>query len=193
MGLDMYLYHIKKATDEDVAHVQGQKLSNIIDDYGVYFDDEPSLIEAIKPYLRQVTVRVTETDWDKLLTEHNIPLDVHLTGWSSGPEGRTYSLRDENDKLYHISLSHEEDERYDIEVDRDVYIAHESTQCGYWRKNYALSDELSSITHIENCGFYPVNEEMWDAIINLNNSDGLEIEDYIPISDDECLAYHEWY
>lgn len=193
MGLDQYLYRIRKATDADVARVQGRKLRDILEDYAIFFDDEPELIEPIKPYLKRVTVRAIEHDWERMLTEHNVPTDAKLSGWSAGPEGFSYSFRDENKKLYRISLNRDEENKYDIEVDRDVYVANEYTQCAYWRKNHALADELRTITDIENCGFYPVNEEMWETIITFDTSNGLKANDYIPISENECLVYHEWY
>lgn len=190
MGLDQYLFHIRKATDEDAAAMNGRRIEDVREKYAVFYGDEPHLIEPIKPWLKPITVRTDELDYDAIKSAHDVPLDARITGWCISPEGLSLSLRDTEDNPYRITLTEDEQKPFEIEIEREIYIAHDAEECGYWRKDYALSDDIDLVCPTENCGYYPVDEDMWSVIEN--HSGGLDT-DYIPISDEECLAYHEWY
>ena len=67
-------------------------------------------------------------------------------------------------------------------------------EVAYWRKRYDLQDALydASEVPIQNCGYYPMTDDMWNAIRKWDKETYNRLAHYK--YDDSCLiAYHEWY
>lgn len=190
MGLDQYVHHIKKASELEAAAMNGRRLEDISSKYPIYYGDEPHLIEDILPWLQKIRVRTDELNYDEIKQAYNIPLNSYVGGWSLSSDKFSMTFVDDDDNRHKVTLTNEEQKQFEHETEIDVYIAHSADEFQYWRKNYELADKLDNVCANENCAHYPVTKEMWDIIQPYTDYDD---DDYIPMTEDECLVYHQWY
>lgn len=125
--------------------------------------------------------------------------------WKDRPENRGKKARPENMKKtdvgYEIIVNESEKsisiptkdiaEKYTV-VNDVVMLCCAIKRGAYWRKDYPLQERIyeASPYTIENCGYYPLTDEMEEVInddLTMNGDHPLHAED------GEVLVYHEWY
>ena len=190
MGLDMYAYRVRKLTDEELTEIEGRNVSNLGDEVLCIpeediAENEDGAFADLLPYIRQVNVAKTETDFDKIRRDYGVPDSWEL--YSYGYNGSATTLRfwgGNRNNVKEISISYQKSKEYErtrIVPCRAVHYV----EVGYWRKEYDLEDALYEAYdgQIVNCGFHLANEKMQRLM--------LEHDAYF--SPDDTVFYHEWY
>lgn len=181
MGLDMFVYKISKANVEERKVYTLKKLDRLADIVINEKDIKDSKIAELKPYLTSVQTINSYYSMSRILKDNGLPetLDADLCFVSSEETG--FSVPSLN-KI--IAIKSEDIEKYIDHKLETVFVCNETQVC-YWRQADDIQSRfLELIGHVENCGFYKIDEDIIDAI-------NKEFDTNIPYEDD--LFYHEWY
>lgn len=196
MGLDMYLYKFSKP--RETVEELNKKSANDLRNNGCfvfYKDDElPDNFDSIRHLASEVSIDTDYINYKKIRQDFNIPTEARLIGQSYYPDciGYTFSLKSQVCQNIKIPID-EFEAKYVFTRKADAYCI-EAEQVGYWRKYYDLQDAFYEAcdTQIENCGYYPLNDEMWEVLRQYDDAQYATVEDYRNAED--CLiCYHEWY
>lgn len=199
MGLDMYVYKIKKAAEDAAAKCQNKTEEEIEKNFSIFYPDDPELIQPILPWLIPVNAKVKILDLEKLKRDFNIPENSHISGQRVGGGEYGWYFRDENGEGYKAILTDDNYEDYQKLETMTLYICDSIEELDYWRKNYDLQENLHHIyrnetnSSIENCGYYPISETMYEAIVDDYKMSGRILPDYPETNEDQVVCYHEWY
>lgn len=187
MGLDMYVYKVKKPT--------GLK-KNVTYNYDDLRNLEYSMFEAddvenelwfadLLPFCVKVRCTAQYYDTQRIAQSFNLGANTMWCGF--GPKG--FYFRGDNGE---ITIPDENIEEYCIAKEKDWYVT-SMKEVAYWRKHYELQDALYSIyatkgIEIENCGYYALKPDVLD-VINTLSKKKFGLGRYKT----ETLMYHEWY
>lgn len=184
MGLDMYIYKVRKCDDFDLAnfHIRVSKCTG----------EDAELIQQIMPYLTQVEHLTDLYDFDKIAADYGLDREtIYLYMLSSEDETETGFI-DHNGKRA-IIKNEDIDAKYTVQKILPYYIC-TMEEIAYWGKAYDLQDAIHKACDevIENCGYYRVTSAMRRAILNRKaGKDGLKV----PVNEftGKNVFYHEWY
>lgn len=196
MGLDMYLYRLSKPRPP-VDTLNKMTYDTLTDKgYMVFVDGEefPANFEAIKPYAKRVNIEARYINFEQIKKDFDIPDDAFIVGESYSNEEVGYTFHLPHDDSQHITIPYEEYEKKYIFPKRTDAWCIKAEHIAYWRKNYNLENAIYDAcdTSIENCGFYPLNSDMWDVICRHDPSVYERIKEYRDKTSG-CVCYHEWY
>ena len=194
MGLDMFCYAVRRATDDEVAAFNEYESCNTIS-YIHAEDCDCESMEDLAPYMRRVSRVGLVTDFEaiesemresyRLLYGDDIP-SIISTSYSNGTV--SYRFHDKPPISFDI-------ERYTHEDMVDYCVFH-SEEIGYWRKNYDLEQKIYLMyadAHgktVENCGYHRI-DDIEGAIEEMFGDDD---RPYIPYPKEGwAFFYHEWY
>ena len=185
MGLDMFLYKVKKMTKEGIKNLPKRRDEfppNYIVIRKQVAKDEEDMVKDIIPYCESMKVSFDYMDFSKCLEDYHIDKDDLCICEGHFNDSVKYNFKSGRE----IILSRDEYNNYLYEKEEDCYVC-KCDNIAYWRKNYDLEDKIYDAYDgiIENCGFYRINKE--DAYELFKDSNLDEIED------DEAFIYHEWY
>lgn len=212
MGLDMYVYHVKKLSDADIERIKGlsfEQIQNLNEFEDIEFDmpvnvalcesiDGVPKYENLLPFLTKINVPRQFVNIVQMKKDYGIP-----ENWST--EGQEWYCDHETNKDYttYLFINPEctadrgvnmEDEEFE-----QKYVYTEFTDCylwmeeevSYWRKEYELRDRLHRIIgNVENCGYYTCTQEMKDLMRKHNG-----FHKGIPRVNHKTteLFYHPWW
>ena len=197
MGLDMYLYRLEKPRPA-VSILNKQSIDTLRDlNYFVVPRDGceiPANIESILPFAKEINIDVRYINFDKIHEEFDIPkgAEIRKQYWLSNEISYTFCLPDKTSKTITIPRETFEAE-YLIPRKTDAYCWKEE-EVGYWREDYKLQDAMHEACdiHIENCGYYPLSEAMWEVLKEYDPETYEKVKDYRH-SRSSVICYHEWY
>ena len=199
MGLDMYVFKLKKVSPSDLEKVIAcgensfDKLRDInphISCFNIDESDEEA-VEMFKdamPYLTEVTLNTEYIELDKIRSDYDIPEDADVVGRRFSGDGNVGITFKFGDERRDVNLTDDMiNEKYTTVVPEKCYIV-ERFECAYWRKAYNLQDDIYKAYDgvILNCGYHKVNEDMFSLMADDINADFSDTEN-------EALFYHEWY
>ena len=202
MGLDMYVYRISGLTDEEKKEVEEMSYDDLCaEDFTVFDWDEEHehRMSPIKDFLTIVKKPVENIHFDLVKKVFDIPKAAEYSGFGSGPEGRFIYFTDDNEhKTYTVEYDKATSEqRKQVTVtDMMTFAVFHSYELIYWRKAYDLQDKLHEAcdVYIENCGYYPLNDKMRQAIKDSLEKEGRESEiELLEPVEGSAICYHEWY
>lgn len=180
MGLDQYIFRVKKLNLEDREYTS-EEIENL--GYSKAFVDEAAdeydLIEQLIPYTatRQVSCKFINNA--KIRKDYNLPDDIHVNMYSS--DGIMFG-----DVLIPLNVV---GEKYTVTQTKPCYIW-KTEEEAYWRKNYDLQEWIyETLENVQNTGYYLLDAEI---INELNETFNENIPDEDP-TDEEALFYWEWY
>lgn len=197
MGLDMYCYRVSRLNEKDLETIKNLQYESEYDKYGFSLFNRPSehdidgisQLSDLSPYVNTVMVKEEFIDLSKMKTDFDIPDDADIVGESYGDK---YGFIFSNNLGFRVGLefTDEEFKRYIYEEEVECYVC-KMDEVAYWRKNYDLQNEMHRLSNsdILNCGYYILNEDMYEAMIRdggLDSSENFEDEN-------SALFYHEWY
>ena len=204
MGLDQYVFKIKKIREEDKEKIDRAKtIDQLIQDgfNAVYVEDYRAMTNFVEPYVYKT--RIMEDFDERILYElgyldadfqedvyrinafhFNVPKDGLITVSIGG------SYTDMTDEKV---ISAERFKKIGKECERDIYV-YRCSNAYCWRKDYEISKWFRN--HIgqpvENCGHYAVDEGVVYAAVD-RDRDFMEVLDPTPLDADEIYAYFEWW
>ena len=196
MGLDMYLYKFTKpeTSAQELSKMTYEELQQ--NDYHVFskYGELPDNFQAIMPFTIETDVEAEYVDFDAVKKHYHIPDDARCVGesYSSQEIGYTFCISEKEHK--HIDIPMKEFKSKFLVTRRTPIYCIQSEQVGYWRKNYELQDSLTEACNIpiDNCGYYPLNTDMWKVLEKMDPKTYEKIKDYR--HDPDCIiAYLEWY
>ena len=190
MGLDMYIYRIRKPQLEERVYTEQEisdmGLSSVEVDYATM---EKSLYEQLLPYMTVRNVIGEYINKKKIIKDYNLPKDSFISmlafhgielswdGEDGSVSGTQFIPQEELDKKYITTKT----------VPTYIWRTEEEK---YWRKHYELQDWFyEKLGNVENCGYYVLDA---DLIAEMNAKFDEHVFEEDP-TDDEALVYHEWY
>lgn len=204
MGLDMYLYKVKKLGQKKIKELDGMKEKDIYENYdniGVFHipEDEENdeefyeMFRDIIPYCTRICISCDYIDMEQIRKDADISDDWSLGGRIMSPTVYEYRFYSPDGKHKTVTIPVDElEKKYIITEREEVYVV-KRKEVGYWRKQYDLQDLLYKDygREIYNCGYHRVNANMFDDIMAYKEVGygGLNRE----IKTDDVLFYHEWY
>ena len=189
MGLDMYVYRIKKAELEERKYTTIE-LSNLGLSYVCVEDahDDISLYAQLLPYTIKRNASAECYDIEKMIADFNLPSNSHI-GMYSYEMIVLYGTTDDGKYVKQEIFREDIEKKYTITKTSTYYIW-ESENIAYWRKHYDLQDWIyDTLENVDNTGFYILNA---DVITELNK----KFDEYLPEedpTDESALFYWEWY
>ena len=198
MGLDMYMYKFSKPR-QTVAELNQKSADKLREaGYFVFFKDAeelPANFDAIKHFAVDVNVDADYINFKKIREDFHIPDDAHIIGESYSYENIGYTFEFPSTHEHkHIDIpTHVFEAKYVFTQKSEAFCL-EGEQVGYWRKYYDLEDAFYKAcdTAIENCGYYPFNDKMWNVLQQYDEEQYTNVADYR--DDPDCvICYHEWY
>lgn len=191
MGLDMYLFRIKRPSikipdDIDESWVKNHNL--------LYYDeDEINDIRNVqlKPYTIEKTVNTSLINLKKIKEDFNIKQDFYAFITFMSREEVGFEFYNEEEHINIRINKKDVEEKYTFIKPIKSYIF-QCEEIGYWRKNYSLQDHIYEMFHdeIENTMYQKLTKEQALEILKLGNTGYLDIPDN---SDNEAYFYYEWY
>lgn len=205
MGLDMYAYRCRKATEAEVKNLieTGRtgngvffiKKKDFEEDYEMYKDLESLFTEV--SYIDQ-----SDLDMKKIMEAYNIPENatIGMIGYKKDSIDLAFNWKYKNGRYgrREISIPRSQLDKYGMTEPYDGYMWI-GEEVGYWRKAYDLQDEIYDAYDggIVNCGFHWCNEDMIRAMLDYDErGDDEEKWGHTDGSFDEGsedIYYHEWY
>lgn len=199
MGLDMYVFKISALTEEEKELVDAlQEPTNYpagLERFTIRTsenDDNTHLVKNVLPWMYLRTISTPYFDYKKMLELIGAPEDARL----GMVGGNTYHFYKDG-KDYSLNVDTVEDREIITTYNDTLYGFCHSEELCYWRKNYKLQEALYAACEeeIENCGYYPLNDEMRRLICrdNTHGKEHYRARDLKPKSPSEVICYHEWY
>ena len=212
MGLDMYIYKMRKMTDEEIGWLSVPNVTfDAIEKAGymcVTAIDEEQFDLIRRPFemgqIHKMTAIVERTNESLIKKDHRIPVRASRVGLVITGDQTTftyawYAARVNERKSKAVTLSRKElDDKYTHHNPEEVYVA-KTYLVDYWRKYYNLQDFIYETLdeRVHNCGYYPLTDVMIDSIYDFIEEDDLYFGEKHgkPVYDpeEEILLYHEWY
>ena len=202
MGLDMYLFKIKKprtATGEVITKewIEERGYSYILED-----DINSDLSIQLKPYTEQCKIDLEFIDIEKIAEDNDIKLKS-MTGWYNSviaPSFRIFTFNYNGiQKEVEVTID-EIEEKYLISRREKVYLF-ESIEVYYWRKCYDMQEFIYNLfdNRIRNCEYKTLTMEQLIKIREFERKRLLS-EGYLTgnfeiakAEEDAAYFYYEWY
>lgn len=215
MGLDMYVYAIKKLDDAEIKAAMRFKTMQEFSDAGYTFlhfpletaDAEISsdMYKNLLCCASEFTVNaegITQKKLDEYIKQNGFPNDCFISYIADDLVISSYS-ENTTDKCI---ISHEEQKKLYTSW-KEKILVFKMEEVVYWRKAYHIADffEDSIDSRVENCGFYEIDKDTLLETIRMDEPSMLLNRDYfvnpfsrndalrINLDSDEKLFYHLWY
>lgn len=190
MGLDQYIYRVKKPQLEERVY-KGEEITSTPGMYYTFLRDAEQDFDLIEQLIPYTAIRDVESNFinsKKIREDYNLPENAYISYMSSAEI--TYTGKDENGNHVERAISMREiEEKYIITSVLPAYIW-ESEEVQYWRNYYELQDWIyDHIDGVQNTGYYILDA---DLIRELNK----ELYEHVPKEDpddESALFYWEWY
>lgn len=198
MGLDMHLFKLEKPekSSEELSAMSLDELNSA--GYTVFFQNElPDDFHLICCMAKRAAVMAEYIDLEKIREDYEIPAGSRIIGesYSSQEIGYTFRLpKAEPCDQKHIDIPMDQVRaKYVYKKKTDAYCI-KSEEIAYWRKRYDIQSALYDAAEvpIQNCGYYPMTDDMWDALRKWDKETYNRLAHYK--YDNSCIiVYHEWY
>lgn len=192
MGLDQYVYQMRKVSQKNIQEFNKKNVDDLPD--GVLtinkasVDENPNMYKDILPILTPIKLVATLIDMERIKKDHNVPEYYQIGSRSCGGGSIGWGFYAPERRGYvDVTLDEDELKSYLYDEERDYYICYYK-EVYYMRKHYDTQDLMYEIYEgeIENCGFHHMSQEMIEA---LNESEGKRVLD----TRAKSLYYYEWY
>ena len=203
MGLDMYIWRMKKVSKEEAKRMNGRKVDEIENMYSIFHipesEENSPAVKAVIPYCQKIKAIQSYVDTDKIVKDNGIQEECYLgmTSYLGNGVNYTFYSSNRNEKLLAVTYSWDElNKKYTYEKVEDIYITHKLQEAGYWRKKYELDDAISNACayDIKNCGYYRLTDKMLNAIRKYDRAGYTSLRaTKDTLGEDEGLFYHIWY
>ena len=184
MGLDAWLYRVRKLSDEELLHVTGYNY-----DLGIVCcpADDEYLLESIEGIYRRKTLNTEIFDMPRIRQAAKVSESAVCTGQAFSNRGITFTFRDTDDHSRSITFRDGEFLTHEY-IDYLVFGQEELT---YWRNNHDLDEELAEACGgFEDCAYIYLNDAMKEIV--LRYVDEITAED-LEDTADSCIVYHPWW
>lgn len=198
MGLDHWLYKIKKADPELVRKIDGMRHADALalsNREGTRWElflarigepGEPD-VSDLADCADEITLIKSRFDDGLFKDRHGIPAEaVYCGGQFGGGYAVMHYVLDDDD--YRVEVDDAEIGACSHDVKVRFYVC-EAIELRQWRKRYDIQDAVYSRHDVENCGFHRIDDDE-----TLNALEDLDPNLIIPrLRDGEGIYYHEWY
>ena len=204
MGLDMYVYKMRKLSDREAQEINGltfSGLKGINKNYIAFSEKEmvelgKTLYADVKPFLTAITYKSTTVKQKELRRDRKLASQMVLGSCDYYEDKREWILYwfdkenpNNEDSMYRMVLTKDQMEKYLAYNPSTLYVV-ERQEIGYWRAQHELRERVHKATQkkIENCGYYAVNKAMSEELVKA----GLA-KKFLKEAERKSLCYLEWY
>lgn len=189
MGLDQYIYRVKKPNIQDKVYTSDElrrmDLSKIsVED----FKNNPVLYEDLRPYVVKRDVECKFYDLKKIVSDYGLPQNSSI--WMYSMKGIEISGTTKNGERVNKAISTEEIEAKYVKTEILPYYIWEEEEVEYWRKHYDLQEWIyNNIYEVENTAYCILSTDLIKQLNKRFNED-------IPVeepTEESALFYWEWY
>lgn len=223
MGLDMYLYRIRKPTDEELAPLLAKPdlTADDLEEAGFAtltapLDDD---CKTLEPYTAVVHCQSSRyVNLAQIRKDFQIPDNANVVSEGYGKQRVSYTFDNYEDFRMELAFTDAQLERYLFRQEEDLYVfAREEVL--YWRKFYPLQNAIHDIFYrlngrsLENCEYWPATDEVLELMYHPEKLyaeyaktdddrerigwrvDAEREDPSAPpeLGDNEALVYWEWY
>ena len=189
MGLDQYIYRIKKLelserlyTSEELGAMDLNKI--VVED----FENHKELYGQLEPYAVKRDVLCKLYDIEKMIADYNLPGNSHI--WRYCGNEITISGYDANNQRIDQTISYDEINRKYTKTEIIPYYLFSTEEVCYWRKHYDLQDWVyENIDNVDNTAYCILDTGLIQDLNEIFDAD-------IPVeepTDESALFYWEWY
>ena len=189
MGLDQYVFRVKKAELEDREYTTNE-LSGLDVNYvsAKNVEENEEFYAQILPYAIKRDVSYLTYDVDNMISDYNLPSNSRI--WMSCYDRIEFCGTDENGERVTKVITREEiEEKYTL-VETEPHYIWDQKEIAYWRKNYDLQDWVyDALDNVDNTKYCILNK---DTIREINRAFG----EHLPLREPtkrSALFYWEWY
>lgn len=191
MGLDMYLYRIKKLTRKEVKQFSGSLVARL--PQGILaLEAEWDGYSSIIPYADILTLKEQLYDYETMKVDTGIPENMHIVMEKIDKNASTFEFADPKNVGDRRCITIPDDiidERYTIERNKDYIVCHYQ-DIGYWRKEYDIQSRFyEEIGAVENCGYYVLTDATLASLVD----DGILTAAQAKHGVRSAIVYSEWY
>lgn len=196
MGLDMYIFKMKKISREQAETCRGMNVREIdTSNFSWYFADR--LDGDISEYCYKMQCKDETINHERLIEGEGIPKDYKLNFSAYEYDGSiafTFRKQKNKDQKKVVRLTEDELKKYMDYNTIDVYIGGPLEEFHYWRKAYDIADLIDKTLYepAENCGFYCLDSEALNKISVKDPGLSAKLE-RDTLKDDEIYVYHPWW
>ncbi len=196
MGLDMWIYKVGRASDEDVAYAEGKRVSELREQMPghtvVILDgqDARDATRGILPVAREISVLVDYLDVPAMQRALLIPKYARVLSECHGRGSVTFGFYWECagfPQHTDLTVTDENVKQFLVTSEQKAYIFRQE-EVAYYRKHYKLQEALYDLAPIDNCIYVAMDEDMVETVQEYDE------KFHVPVlGPDEMLAYYEWY
>lgn len=184
MGLDMYVYRLKKANLADRVYTSEELRELGLDAVPVEDAEKYANIYAeVLPYVIKREVVRQVYNLEKIIADYNLPSNSRI--WMYSYEGIKLCCKDDNGNDVDQYVTRDEISKKYTLTEVIEYYVFKTEEVAYWRKHYDLQDWIyDALGNVENTKYCYLPEEIIEEI-------NTEFNEGIPVEPD--LFYWEWY
>jgi len=198
MGLDQYIVKITRLSEDERREADRMDFGELCDRYCVIDcndDEDEALVAPIRDYLYIVAKPQKELNFSAMKSVAGIPDGATMSGSAHG-YGKSIYYFSEGDNSYEVTwqdLTDEQRASIEEEVMRSFAIV-KRDYLAEFRKDYELEEDIYAACDdaVLNCGWYPVNSAMKEAIQKALTRRGDDDIDWT-CDKDSVICYREWY
>lgn len=189
MGLDQYIYRVRKPQLEDrVYTVEELGKLNLTKNSVVDFETNTNLFAQLAPYTVKRDVEGEYYNVERMIADYHLPANSHIV--SFGSDGVELLGTNERGEYVKQQISEEEIFEKYIKIEVHPHYIWEEIEEDYWRKNYDLQDWIRNVIEgVDNTGYYILNA---DLIAEINEAFNSNISEEDP-TEESAVFYWEWY
>lgn len=190
MGLDQYVYRVKKPSLEDRVYTREEISSlGLASVFIESVERAEHLYQQLFPYVVKANVSAQFYNVEKIISDYNLPKNSSI-GYISSQDGiALYGTDSNGNHIRHAVSAKEVDEKYTITKVKPSYVWKEEEQA-YWRKDYDLQGWIyDTIEGVDNTGYYILDANL---INEINDKFDADIPEEGP-TEESAMFYWEWY
>lgn len=190
MGLDQYIFRIKKAelserlyTSEELGTMGFNRIP------AEDFEEHEDRYKHLKPYAVKRDVVCQFYDVEKMIADYNLPKDSYI--WKHTHDNITISGYDANDNRIDQVISRDEINKKYTKTEIVPHYIFSTEDVWYWRKNYDLAEWLDANMKcaVKNTGYYKLTKTL---VKRINSKFKAKIPEE-SATKESALFYWEWY
>lgn len=166
MGLDMWVFKLKRLSEEEIGEnrYRGTKADifwNVFCLSKTDFDENPEMFKDIMPFTTIESLLDSTCRYDLMKKDYSIPQSAQLVSISNRPCEMEFGFADNDAKYPPVCISHDRLEGYTEYHLRPYYLVHKE-EIQYWRKEYGLQDKLYELYQKQ----YAIRKQIIDYLLN---------------------------
>ena len=196
MGMDQYLYKVRKISDRTAKSLNGKTYEELCE-LGYMVAKKETYkhsVQHILPYLQEINVMYEYVDSEKMMQDYKIPKSADLVSRMQTKDKCAWSFIGKDGKEYFVEIPTDVVKSKYIRKALEPAYVYKETMIAYWRNEYKLADTIEDDfgSNIENCMYCPMNDEMWDDVLSFRSEWTKPVYRRTKNTDNSIVCYYHW-